>query len=385
MISLYQYIDNRSNPYKLSKKDKEKLIALDSEYGEIVKLYREEWNPLDVENIEEEMETFLRMKKNGLKYFPKFKLADAPTSDKHGLIPRLQSLRYSFRNFNCVLSNYYIELITDMINTFKYALNPDVRYPSFNQNEDYKPSLIDMEEAYKILKENPYQIQSSKDKRFDGTYAASELQKHIDKFKYPWKVELKDDMVSRVNVDVNGIINVKKTAMFSEADLEGLKVHEIEGHVGRRYYGMKTGLHLFQSGLFGRDILDEGLAIYNSIHKCKLKKPNVEFNMAFKAIISYHKDKLDFNELFDMCRSLSKEIPDEHIFKTLVRFKRELEDTRRKGGGDIPQYYFVGYQMVKDMTDEQRDDILKYNIGPNQIKDLPDIKAFLKANKFKPL
>ena len=44
-----------------------------------------------------------------------------------------------------------------------------------------------------------------------------------------------------------------------------------------------------------------------------------------------------------------------------------------------------GYQIVKDMTDKERDDILKYNIGPDQIKDLPDIKKFLKLNKFKSL
>ena len=37
------------------------------------------------------------------------------------------------------------------------------------------------------------------------------------------------------------------------------------------------------------------------------------------------------------------------------------------------------------MTDKERDDILKYNIGPDQIKDLPEIKKFLKLNKFKPL
>ena len=37
------------------------------------------------------------------------------------------------------------------------------------------------------------------------------------------------------------------------------------------------------------------------------------------------------------------------------------------------------------MTDKERDDILKYNIGPDQIKDLPEIKKFLKLNKFKSL
>ena len=42
-----------------------------------------------------------------------------------------------------------------------------------------------------------------------------------------------------------------------------------------------------------------------------------------------------------------------------------------------------GNQTV--MSDEERDDILKYNIGPDQMDDLDNIKAFLEVNEFKPL
>jgi hypothetical protein len=37
------------------------------------------------------------------------------------------------------------------------------------------------------------------------------------------------------------------------------------------------------------------------------------------------------------------------------------------------------------MSDEERDDILKYNIGPDQMDDLDNIKAFLEVNEFEPL
>jgi hypothetical protein len=37
------------------------------------------------------------------------------------------------------------------------------------------------------------------------------------------------------------------------------------------------------------------------------------------------------------------------------------------------------------MTDEERDDILKYNIGPDQMDMLDSIKVFLEVNDFKPL
>ena len=47
--------------------------------------------------------------------------------------------------------------------------------------------------------------------------------------------------------------------------------------------------------------------------------------------------------------------------------------------------YFRGYNLVKEMDDKMRDDILHYNIGPDQIYELENIKEFLKVNKFKKL
>ena len=37
------------------------------------------------------------------------------------------------------------------------------------------------------------------------------------------------------------------------------------------------------------------------------------------------------------------------------------------------------------MDDKMRDDILHYNIGPDQKYELENIKEFLNVNKFKPL
>ena len=73
------------------------------------------------------------------------------------------------------------------------------------------------------------------------------------------------------------------------------------------------------------------------------------------------------------------------MYKNIIRFKRELGDCSIPGGNGEDMSYFCGYQIVKKMTDKERDDILKYNIGPDQIKDLPEIKKFLKINKFKSL
>lgn len=382
MISLSKYLNNGKNPFKLTKEDKEKLLALDKEYGELVMMYRKDLNTKDIENMEEECEKFLTARKRGLKYYPLIKLVGDNGFKTDGILPRLKQLLTEFRNFNCYLSKYYIELLLPMIKTVEFSFNVDVKHPWYTEYRKQTPSLENLKLAYDMLKENPYEEIDDSDRTISGEEAAKMIQQHIDKLGYKWEVKLNDKMIPRMNVDIDKTMNVNPNAKFSEVDIEGLKKHEIEGHVGRRYYGLKTGLNLFLMGLMWRNTLDEGLAIYNSLHKCEKVKPNVKFNIALKTIIAYYLDKKDFCELFDMCKELSPNMPDETLFATIIRFKREIQDCSIPGGNGDDQSYFCGYQIVKKMTDKQRNDVLKYNIGPDQIKDLPDIKKFLKLNKF---
>lgn len=382
MISLYKYLNNSKDPFKLSKEDKEKLLMLDKEYGKLVMMYRKDLNTKDIENMEEECETFLEMRKKGLKYYPLVDLVGDNGFKNDGILPRLKQLMVEFRNFNCYLSKYYIELLQDLIKSVEFALDYKHKHPWYTEYRKQTPSLENLKLAYDMLKENPYEEVSDSDRTIDGKTAAKMIKKHIDELGYKWEVKLNDKMIPRMNVDIDKTMNVNPNAKFSETDIDGLNKHEVEGHIGRRYYGLKTGLYLFLVGLRWRNTLDEGLAIYNSLHKCKKVKPNVRFNIALKTIIAYYLDKKDFCELFDMCKELAPNMPDKALFATIIRFKREIQDCSILGGNGDDQSYFCGYQIVKKMTDEERDDVLKYNIGPDQIKDLPDIKRFLKQNKF---
>ena len=167
-------------------------------------------------------------------------------------------------------------------------------------------------------------------------------------------------------------------------DIEGLYQHELSGHVGRRYYGYQTGLNLFVIGLAKSNTYDEGLAIWNSINKVKTPKPNILFNIAIKTVIAYHSYDMDFCELFDFIHELVPNMSDKTLFRTIVRSKRNIGDCRIISGA-IETGYLKGYKLVTLMSDEDRDDILKYNIGPDQMEDLENIKVFLDVNKFEPL
>ena len=385
MKSLNQYINKNSSPLKLTSEQKEKLLKLDEEYGELVMMYRKDLNTKDIANLQEECEKFLRARKRGLKYFPYIKLTTDNGFYTDGILPRLKQLLVEFLHFDCFLSKYYIELIEDMIRTVEFTFDIKGKYKWYTTYRAQTPSLENLQLAYDMLRENPYEVIDDSDRTISGKEAAKLIQAHIDNLGYKWEVKLNDKMIPRMNVDIDKTMNVNPNAKFSETDIEGLKAHEVEGHIGRRYYGLKTGLNLFLMGLRWRNTLDEGLAIWNSLHKVKKVKPNVKFNIALKTIITYYLDKKDFCELFDMCKELAPNLPDESLFANLIRFKREIQDCSLIGGNGDDQSYFCGYQIVKKMTDKERDDILKWNIGPDQIKDLPKIKEFFRVNKFKPL
>lgn len=55
-----QIQSDNSTLYKLNEKDKEKLLALDNEYGELVNMYRNDYNTKDAANIDEECKKIFR-------------------------------------------------------------------------------------------------------------------------------------------------------------------------------------------------------------------------------------------------------------------------------------------------------------------------------------
>ena len=91
-------------------------------------------------------------------------------------------------------------------------------------------------------------------------------------------------------------------------------------------------------------------------------------------------DKLTFAELYDFCKNYTDD--DEIIWKKTVRIKRYCTDTACLVGDVYEADYLDGYLEVKKMTDKQRTSILKYQVGPEQVSEIPKIKHFLEVNGF---
>lgn len=383
-----QYIDDLY--FKLSKKDKEYLLSLDKKYGELAILFRKEFRAKNVTNTDAEFDKFIEAKRNGEKYYPKLELEKIPSSVD--LKIEFESLLKKFENFPSYISKFYIEKLNGFLKSIKIqkenqqkSINHDYKKPKkVSHRGGSFPTEAEYNYALKIMQENPYEIVEKGVRNITAKEAVKMFQKKLDDLKYGYTVKLVDGMLPRVNVTPEGVVRVNPKAKFSNTDMEGLYQHELCGHVGRRYYGYQTGLNLFVIGLTENNTYDEGLAIWNSLHNVKEPKPNILFNIALKAVITYHLYDMDFCELFDFVKSLAPNMSDKTVFKSIVRLKRGVVDCHLYGGA-LESGYFKGYNLISVMTDEERDDVLKYNIGPDQWKELDSIKKFLEINEFKPL
>lgn len=387
MLDFKSYIDTEP----LSKSDKDALLKLDKEYGKFTELFRNKYVARDVENIDEEFKKFIAAVNTSNPYYPIIKIKDNEVD--YDLLENFNKLKTKFENFKCYLSKFYIDKINSMIGSLKSRSDFDefkkIHPELISEYTTYRPKILtnkEFEKALKVVKEHPYRKINFDTRNLDCNDAEKFVKEKLKEKGYDsWNVKIVDGLIPRMSVTSDDF-RISKNAKFSKTDLDGLYAHEICGHVGRRFYGKKTGLNLFLFGLQSSSYYDEGLAVWNSLNIIDKSehKPNVEFNIAFKTIISYLMFELDFIELWKYCKELVPNISDKTLFKTLMRPKRKYKDFSVKGG-EPNCTYFIGYNLVNKMDDDMRDDLLKYNIGPNQKDELDSIKEFLKNNKLEEL
>ena len=386
MISLVEYISKNhegvDRNYKLTLGEKQELLKLDREFNDIMMMSRDGFDEKEIHNIDEEQRKFFEARKYNKKYFPKLNVPTCNYEDVH-IISKIDQLISKFRKFDCILSQFYIERLLSerewcqMQIDRMHNITPQIRTKNYKY-EDFR-------EALRLLKEHPYISQSKVNRNIGYEEAAKRIQDALDELKYPWKVVIKDDVLARMCVLPNKIIYVQKGAQFDEADIEGLIEHEIKGHIFKRYKGLQTGLYLFVHGLTGKNVTSEGIAVWNSLNNVKKQKINILANIALRFVISYKKSNLDFCELFDYIKEVYPSVSDDVLFKTILRSKRELVDTKLLGGMSKDSDYFLGYKYINSLNKSDRDRLSKWNIGIEQVKYIDVFEKFFKVNKFDPI
>lgn len=381
ILNFEDFVFESKSIFKMNNDVKSKLLSLDEKYHKLIEKFRTKYVAQTVNNIREEFDKFMSAKSNGQKYYPQLEIENSEVDME--LYDKFGELIYEFESIktDCYIAKFYLEKL--------HSMRLSLEQRKHLEEGDYDPgdNPVDKElyqDALKCIDENPYKKPDFKnDRNKDSEECLEAIEDALDELGYNFDVQIDTGMLPRMNVKM-GKVNVNKTSRFSEEDIEGLIAHEIKGHVGRRFYGKETGLWLFAYGLQSSSTYDEGLAVWNSLNKVKHKKDNVMFNIAMKTCVSYLMFEMDFCDIFDWIKRKAPEMTDYTAFKTIVRPRRRNKDCEIKSGEPMTTY-FRGYNLVNDMDDKMRDDILHYNIGPDQIFELENIKEFLKVNHFKKL
>ena len=395
MKSLTQYLyESFDNQLKLTQKDKELLIKLDREFNDLADEFEKEHiHFANVTNMEEAVNGVLKaIRTNDKKYqvdikYEKSNIADDKWCDD--FIKKINNLKLDFIELNCYVTKFYIYRINKIIEQIMF-LNKFTKDPSYRGEVSNHPSRRLYDIAVKLIKENKFvdvKELAKKDKDYEQNISPEEskkiLQKEIDKHGYGWEVVIDNNMVPRMSVRPYQEFRINGHNKFSKVDIESLKVHEIAVHVARKFHALQAGLYLFIHGLKGNNVYDEGLAIYNSLNKVDKPKPNILFFICIKIILLYEMHKTNIVDAYKKIKELTN-IEDKRIALAIVRASRIYIYTPL-GNYSTDEDYLDGYIRVKNMTEEEREQLLLLPIGPDQLYELDTLQKFIKVNKFPPI
>ena len=398
MKSLYTYITESLDNMKLTPEDKQHLLKLDKKFYDLMMpFFKELTHYQNIVDVHNNIVEFREAYKNGKEYSPRLKYEKSKfDSDEYTkkFVNDCNELINEFVEFpQCYLSHLYINEIRKMrgIGEFynKYSHDPSIIDDWYFRH----PTKETYEAALKMYKDNPFkkpEEEGKKDPDFEQKTKAADcipiMQKEMDKQGYDWTAKCDPNLVPRMSVKHYPEFVIRSSRKFSDVDIDSLIVHEINTHVRRKHLGKQTGLALFLFGPGHADDLDEGMALRNSIEKMKKLKLNQLFKTAQKIIINYWIGKKSFTEIFEFLKKITPGYDEDQLLFSMHRnYRCTFYSTERDLSYSFDCGYFEGYDIVKDLSEAECEELMHYNIGIAALHELPNIKKFFKENKFKPL
>lgn len=210
-----------------------------------------------------------------------------------------------------------------------------------------KPSEALLQEAKEYLKNASITYSEPK-----GIMSAEEAKIQLDNVFVDyglsnWEVKIKEDMVSDAIAGKNNRLFVRKGAMFTEARLENLIIHEIETHILTAENGKSQSYELFNRGLANYLETQEGLAIYNILSQKKEEEKNLYLAISLVYAVDLAMTH-SFVDIFE--KMLDAKIPPERAWRNALKVKRGLEDTKEPGGFTKDFLYYKGYKQIQSFV-----------------------------------
>lgn len=185
-----------------------------------------------------------------------------------------------------------------------------------------------------------------------------------------WRVQLKEDLVSDAVAGKQNTVLIRKGATFSAERLKGTIAHEIETHVFTAMNGSFQPYKIFQRGLAGYLLTEEGLAVYNQ--ERTEAKTTVKHYWPASSVIGIAKAlQGSFVEVYQEVMKYGFNA--ERAWQVALKAKRGLTDTSFPGAFTKDVVYFKGFRLIQDFV-AKGGDLRDLYVGKINLDDLPLIK-----------
>lgn len=279
----------------------------------------------------------------GRRYEPRY---EYPKSDLSRLRKNLKELKNSLRS-GSGLEGLLSQKAEFFLKGMDLIESDDARFPEVARElwGVAKEEVLSLaEKELSALKENEYKFPEEPVTPLEMKEVLTE--KLEEEGLFLWRATLSDKIVPKITIcSRERTIYINPDFNYSVAEVERLKVHEVEVHVFRGENGFKQPYRIFSEGFASYGVTEEGLALFAEKDKGVWRKDTRQIKLyAGRALSS---DLALDKGFFDTFECLREYFTDEIAFRLTERCKRGLCDTSKPGGVNKGFHYLEGYMKIK--------------------------------------
>jgi alpha-L-glutamate ligase-like protein/uncharacterized protein (TIGR02421 family) len=239
------------------------------------------------------------------------------------------------------------------------------------------PSAETLAQARKLIMTRPKKFPLERE-TMDAVSASEGFKKAFEKYRLDkWQFTFRDDLVADALASKSHTLFIRSAAKWSPERLRSTIAHEVETHILRAENGKLQPYQIFARGLADYLETEEGLAIYNQALVLR-KSHEKEYWPVLSLLAVEYATTHSFREVYDFVRQAG--FSEDRAWKTAVKVKRGLIDTREAGGFTKEHTYFSGLQKIQKFVDSGGD-LKKLYVGKIRVEDLEKVEKIPKLKK----
>jgi uncharacterized protein (TIGR02421 family) len=322
-------------------------------------------------NRESEEKKFFENIRGGKAYDPVFVYGERHFAGEMGVLEKLRSTLDEEDGIQCLLA----KKIDFMLTQLELLGAGDEDLTDLSVLLYGRPDPECLNKARGILSESKEQGYAYPEETVEPEGLASALRDEIGKQRLDWKVLITDKIVPKVTVSSKDrTIYVNSGIKYTEAEIQRLKVHEMQVHVFRGANGEQQPYRVFVEGLAGYNELEEGLAILSEEESGCLDIDTRQMKLYAGRAVSV--DLAMNGSFYDTFAGLLGFFPDYVAYRLAERVKRGLRDTSKRGAFTKGFHYISGWRKLRKYIEEGGDLSILY-VGKIGFDDVDTVRGLL--------